>query len=465
MISSSPYRRLIENAVLFLCIILFLRVIAVEPFGVPTGSMAPTLIGNHKALLCPRCQIPIRIGEPHPRHQAYPSANCPNCGLADLPVNEGVDMPGDRLLVDKNIYRLRDPRRWEVAVFICPVDRSKPYVKRVIGLPNEEVIIQDGDIWIDGHLSRKTLAQARQCLIPIFDSRFAPPDGWGHRWLEEGTLPKIGEPHPPHPEWFQTQGNQVKIDARGSEGPRLMSYWQVPLDQSAPDVIRDDFEYNGHSSPQQNYAVHDFLVEFDVEVLSDGPGLIVCSMADGADRATVNLTAGNGEQAAHSLKVQNEADPHSVTRSTFKKGKKHHVEMAIVDRRVSVAVDRKEYFTVDLPEHSQRNDITAPFDLGAWGVDATFTNIKLYRDIYYRASGQNATTSPLKLGPDEYFMLGDNSVNSDDGRSWQIPGVPQRNFLGKPFLLHQPTRPGTLTLAGRTYPIRTIDWGRIRWLR
>ena len=38
-------------------------------------------------------------------------------------------------------------------------------------------------------------------------------------------------------------------------------------------------------------------------------------------------------------------------------------------------------------------------------------------------------------------MLGDNSANSDDSRSWQIPAVPERNFLGKPFLLHQPSRP------------------------
>src|SRR4029453_18396333 len=56
-------RRLVESAVLFVGAILFLRTLTVEPFGVPTGSMAPALCGNHRALACPRCGYPVRAGE------------------------------------------------------------------------------------------------------------------------------------------------------------------------------------------------------------------------------------------------------------------------------------------------------------------------------------------------------------------------------------------------------------------
>src|SRR5262249_9562118 len=42
-------RRFLESAILFLAAVLVLRAIALEPFGVPTGSMAQTLAGNHKA--------------------------------------------------------------------------------------------------------------------------------------------------------------------------------------------------------------------------------------------------------------------------------------------------------------------------------------------------------------------------------------------------------------------------------
>ena len=91
--------------------------------------------------------------------------------------------------------------------------------------------------------------------------------------------------------------------------------------------------------------------------------------------------------------------------------------------------------------------------------------MKIYRDIYYRSSGRNAVDEPLQMKHNEYFMLGDNSANSDDSRSWPIPGVPERNFLGKPFLLHQPSRITHLTVAGRERIFQSIDWARIRFLR
>ena len=155
-------RRLAESMVLFVSAILFLRTIAVEPFGVPTGSMAPTLIGNHKAIACYRCGYTIKVGEPGPKQSTYPDAHCPNCGAVGQDILNAPEIAGDRLLVDKNTLRLRPPKRWEVAVFICPSDKSKPYVKRVVGLPNEIIQLVEGDVWIDGHLARKTLDQARQ---------------------------------------------------------------------------------------------------------------------------------------------------------------------------------------------------------------------------------------------------------------------------------------------------------------
>src|SRR5437868_11984447 len=67
VLHSFPTRRssdlvLASIAVIFLVVFLFLRVGFVEPFGVPTGSMAPTLIGNHREGPCPRCGYPVRVG-------------------------------------------------------------------------------------------------------------------------------------------------------------------------------------------------------------------------------------------------------------------------------------------------------------------------------------------------------------------------------------------------------------------
>jgi signal peptidase I len=71
-------------------------------------------------------------------------------------------IPGDRILVAKIIYGpripfvgvripgYRKPERGEVIVFISPPERSKAYVKRIIGMPGETVEIERGSIYIDG---------------------------------------------------------------------------------------------------------------------------------------------------------------------------------------------------------------------------------------------------------------------------------------------------------------------------
>ncbi|HEY4498166.1 MAG TPA: signal peptidase I [Candidatus Paceibacterota bacterium] len=57
---------------------------------------------------------------------------------------------GDYLLVDEVTYRFREPERGEVIVFRNPANENEFYIKRVVGLPGETVIIQDGQVTIDG---------------------------------------------------------------------------------------------------------------------------------------------------------------------------------------------------------------------------------------------------------------------------------------------------------------------------
>jgi len=54
----------------------------------------------------------------------------------------------DYLLVDEISYRFREPQRGEVVVFRYPGDERYYYIKRVIGLPGEEVEIKDGKVAI-----------------------------------------------------------------------------------------------------------------------------------------------------------------------------------------------------------------------------------------------------------------------------------------------------------------------------
>ncbi len=55
---------------------------------------------------------------------------------------------GDYLIVDEISYRLREPNRFESIVFKYPIDPSLYYIKRIIGLPGERVIINNGIVKI-----------------------------------------------------------------------------------------------------------------------------------------------------------------------------------------------------------------------------------------------------------------------------------------------------------------------------
>jgi signal peptidase I len=56
----------------------------------------------------------------------------------------------ERIFINKFIYRFRPIERGDVVVFRYPLDKSKSYIKRVIGLPGDEVIIRDGHVLLNG---------------------------------------------------------------------------------------------------------------------------------------------------------------------------------------------------------------------------------------------------------------------------------------------------------------------------
>ena len=55
---------------------------------------------------------------------------------------------GDYLLIDEVSYRFRSPERGEVIVFRYPKDDSTYFIKRIIGLPGERVVIRENKISI-----------------------------------------------------------------------------------------------------------------------------------------------------------------------------------------------------------------------------------------------------------------------------------------------------------------------------
>lgn len=65
-------------------------------------------------------------------------------GTSMIPTFENADY----LIVDELSYHLREPERLEVVIFRYPKDPNKYFIKRIIGLPGEEMIISGNDITI-----------------------------------------------------------------------------------------------------------------------------------------------------------------------------------------------------------------------------------------------------------------------------------------------------------------------------
>lgn len=77
--------------------------------------------------------------------------------LFNLSVVRGSSMAprihdGDRILIDHLSYVFGDVQRGDIVVLKYPLDPSVDYIKRVVGLPGDEVLLQDGHVWVNGEL-------------------------------------------------------------------------------------------------------------------------------------------------------------------------------------------------------------------------------------------------------------------------------------------------------------------------
>jgi len=130
-----------------LLVLLLIRPYLFEAFKTPGNSMAPTLLGNHFTATCPQCGKPA-YGSPSTRYD--PPMECLTiCDAFHVHASTSAlaTSEGDRFMVTKYLR----PRRWDLIAFRFPGDPSINYVKRLVGLPGETVVIKDGAVWIDGH--------------------------------------------------------------------------------------------------------------------------------------------------------------------------------------------------------------------------------------------------------------------------------------------------------------------------
>lgn len=146
---------------------------------------------------------------------------------------------------------------------------------------------------------------------------------------------------------------------------------------------------------------------------------------------------------------------------------KRLIEVSLFDQQVAVATQLQEAFGpfgFTIPDGTPVS--RTPFRIRSQAFAGKISNLRVYRDIYYTDDrSRHAVARPFQLGPHEYFVLGDNSPVSHDSRRWDHPGVAQSLLLGKPFLVHLPSKPGSLQIGTLELHLRLPDWDRIQLLK
>jgi signal peptidase I len=453
-------RQTVEFLIVLTLSILLFRTFAAEAYIVPTGSMAPTLLGDHEEIVCSNCGIRFALGLDEDAQAGRPT--CPNCGTVEIDGAAAVVCSGDRVLVQKFLYDFRRPQRWEVAVFHFPGEPTQAYVKRVVGLPGEAIQIVRGDVVIDGRVARKTLAEQRAMRILVYDHHFMPRDAARYpRW----TL-RRGRPWQGLTSRWQAVGDRFVHEPTPPAGstspdepPDWIEYRHWGADRGRYAPISDFNAYNGGEMKGEN-PISDLMMEADLTCGEDVRD-ITLRIRSAGDRFTVTLPVGNRGPVSVQRNWREIApvSVHPRALAALTTSRTFHVEFSAMDRRLLLAINGDLLFDpIDFDDPAVIPSFdTSPVALGVRGGSVTVAGLRIYRDVHYTSALASVprrpfgVDSPYLLGRDEFFVLGDNSPVSNDSRFWaDSPVVPGELFLGKPFLVHLPGQVVPLKVFGRS---------------
>lgn len=124
---------------------------------------------------------------------------------------------GERLFVNKFIYRFTEPERGDVIIFTPDGAPQDKFIKRVIGLSGETVKIEDGKVWIDGKLLQENYIE-----VPITDKS-------GTYEVPEDHVFVLGDNRHPFASSDSRYPSPVGyVNYESIAGKAFITYWPLP---------------------------------------------------------------------------------------------------------------------------------------------------------------------------------------------------------------------------------------------
>jgi signal peptidase I len=490
-------REVIETIVFVVVLVLMLKSYVAEAFVIPTGSMAETLWGYQKVVKCPQCDyvFPVNCSQevdPQDGRDPTPTTQCqcPNCMeyvTLVYPPNEPNPLvpgqiknpgwnSGDRVLVAKFLYELFDmhPHRLDVVVFKYPGEskdralwpRTGPqklhvpinYIKRLIGLPGETIIIWRGKLYrippekspqyVDKpengeseeefqkrlwqyrfmHVQqlRQADPEAQQLLhsaqivrkppqVMLAMMRLVYDNDFQARDLKD--MPRWNPE--PNSGWSADKDHGFRID--GGSGMAYLRYHHLLRGNGGRRALIQDFMgYNSDSSRNSLNWASDLILECEATV-ERPEGDLELELSKGVNRFRARWDLATGVCTLYRVTDGREEKLESRPTAMKKKGS-YRLRLADVDEKLTVWVDNDLPFGEDgvvyEPSSNRGPTVTndlEPASVGAREAAVQVRKLKLFRDTYYTA-GNDPSSADAEV--DDWTATAEQIRAGENPRSW-----------------------------------------------
>ena len=363
---------------------------------------------------------------------------------------------GDKVIVNKFIYRFQPPQRWDVFVFLYPYkyincghcelelernfpsdapevapaelrcpnpacrDKSrsfdfeeKEFIKRCVALPGDEIGVRDGNIVLwDGQAFRpslKTQDAQESVWIKAFDSR-------DHSSMEIPSL------------FWKGAGSSIAKWQAGSV-PVLSAGGETLLFHNTK--VLEGRGDKSKPAPESAPLTGDVAIDLEISQWpSSGELELEISRNLRAHQLTLNL-------AKKTWAVSYQAG--EIAKGNWGDDLKH-LRFARVDGQIQVLFnDQMQQWPIPAFDVEETCLTVFPKIRYEGSMPLALQRLKILRDIYYTDLGENyfaGSRRSYKLRSDEYFAIGDNPYWSADSRVWGP--VPQEKLIGKALVVLLP---------------------------
>ncbi len=515
----------LQSLVIAFVLAMTFRGFVTEGFVIPTGSMAPTLLGQHYRFHSRQTGATFPIVPPSgvdpSTQEIYDPMLGPRFAIPRADRDQPRSSMGDRILVLKCLYPFSAPKRFDVVVFKNPTNpdgKDENYIKRLVGLPDEKLLLVDGDVFVgdidadvgDLKIQRKPEHVQRAVWQTIYDSDFTP--------LQPDELDRSYSPPFNGQGWNTTADRSFRCDT----AELSMLEWdlhQIPLtDWASYDMLM----YSTRQRPSPNSRTPIFNISdlrVSAGIVADQPGfettlelvtrghrfefILKRSEGSGKYEAVVQMTPIDDDGQATGETVRQRTENLELRGA----GRVINVEFWHVDQSLSIYLNGKravgplEYdwgprlrmenaYQLAYQEVLDRLPRAAPNPARLiWhfrGSPVTLHRVRVDRDLYYQPSkirryahknpelekyaallkiGSPAFAThpdkPAVIGPDQFLMLGDNSPFSSDSRLWGSPApIVAAQIDDAPFLVNRKLLLGKAWVVYFPAPYPLRDGGR-----